>query len=74
MTRLENAVHKKPSLGLALVPVILTLIVLGVHLFYFGDFTPHIPLAIGLVITSLVGIKLGFSWKDESQALSSFEK
>ena len=55
---------KKPGLGLALTPVVLTLLVLGIQLFYFGDFTPHIPLAIGLAITGLVGIKLGFKWKN----------
>ncbi|MEX2321077.1 MAG: Na+/H+ antiporter NhaC, partial [Saccharospirillum sp.] len=55
---------KKPGLALALTPVILTLIVLGIQLFYFGDFTPHIPLAIGLAITGLVGIKLGYKWKN----------
>ena len=54
---------KKPGLGLALTPVVLTLVVLGIQLFYFGDFTPHIPLAIGLAITGLVGIKLGYKWK-----------
>lgn len=53
-----------PSLGLALIPVVLTLALLGVQIFYFGDFTPHIPLAIGLAITALVGIKLGLKWKD----------
>jgi len=53
-----------PSLPLALTPVVLTLIVLGVQLFYFDDFTPHIPLAIGLAITGLVGIKLGFNWRN----------
>src|SRR6056297_3609908 len=51
-----------PGLGLALVPVLLTLVVLGVQLFYFGDFTPHIPLAIGLCITGLVGLRLGHQW------------
>src|SRR3546814_16887774 len=51
-----------PSLSLALMPVVLTLVVLGVQLFYFEDFTPHVPLAIGLAITGLVGIKLGFNW------------
>ncbi|MDX1354069.1 MAG: Na+/H+ antiporter NhaC, partial [Halomonas venusta] len=56
-------VRQKPSLGLALVPVVLTLVAIGVQIFYFGDFTPHIPLAIGLAITSLVGVKLGFRWK-----------
>ena len=40
----DNGVISKPGLGLALVPIILTLMVLGIQLFYFGDFTPHIPL------------------------------
>ncbi len=53
---------RMPSLGLALVPVLLTLIVLALQLFYFDDFTPHIPLAIGLAITGLVGLKLGHRW------------
>ncbi len=53
---------RKPSFGLALVPVLLTLLVLGVQLFYFGDFTPHIPLAIGLAITGVVGLYLGHDW------------
>lgn len=53
---------RKPSFGLALVPVVLILLVLGIQLFYFGDFTPHIPLAIGLAITALVGTYLGHDW------------
>jgi len=36
--------------------------VLGIQLFYFGDFTPHIPLAFGIAITGLVGLKLGHKW------------
>ena len=58
----EYPTPRKPSFGLALVPVVLTLAVLGVQLFYFGDFTPHIPLAIGLAITALVGTYLGHNW------------
>jgi NhaC family Na+:H+ antiporter len=53
-----------PALPLALTPIVLTLLVLGIQLFYFGDFTPHIPLAIGLAITALVGIRLGLKWRD----------
>lgn len=53
---------RAPSLGLALIPVVLTLVVLGLQLFYFDDFTPHIPLSIGLAITSIVGIYLGHKW------------
>ncbi|MFT6195439.1 MAG: NhaC family Na+:H+ antiporter [Cognaticolwellia sp.] len=42
----------------------LTLFILGTQIFYFGIFEPHIPLAIGLAVTSIVGIKLGLKWKD----------
>lgn len=60
---------EKPSLKLALIPVVLTLIILGIQLFYFGDFTPHIPLAIGLAITALVGVKLGSTWKNIEEGI-----
>ncbi|QCP85246.1 Na+/H+ antiporter NhaC [Cereibacter sphaeroides] len=53
-----------PSLPLALVPVVLTLALLALQLFYFGDFTPHIPLVIGLAITGLVGVLRGQKWLD----------
>ncbi|MCK2185161.1 Na+/H+ antiporter NhaC [Halomonas getboli] len=62
-TTTSTARSSEPSLPLAVLPVLLTLAALGVQIFHFGDFTPHIPLAIGLAITSLVGIKQGFSWK-----------
>jgi NhaC family Na+:H+ antiporter len=61
---MTSSTRELPSLPLALTPVVLTLVVLGVQLFYFEDFTPHIPLAIGLAITALVGIKLGFNWRN----------
>lgn len=54
----------RPSLTLAIVPLVLTLIVLGVQIFYFDDFTPHIPLAIGLGITACIGRMQGYRWKD----------
>ncbi|MEX0317418.1 MAG: Na+/H+ antiporter NhaC [Ruegeria sp.] len=54
----------KPSLRIALLPIVLTLLVLGIQLFYFGDFTPHIPLAIGIAITGLVGLRLGHRWNN----------
>lgn len=54
--------YRKPSLGLALVPIIVTLGVLALQLFYFGNFVPHIPLAIGIAITGVVGLSLGHEW------------
>nr|WP_249218939.1 Na+/H+ antiporter NhaC [Loktanella sp. SALINAS62] len=53
-----------PSLWLALLPVVLTLGLLALQLFYYGDFTPHIPLIIGLAITALLGRMRGQVWPD----------
>lgn len=53
-----------PSLPLALLPIILTLGLLALQLFYYGDFTPHIPLILGLAITGLLGILRGQTWND----------
>lgn len=53
-----------PSLGVALIPIILTIGLLGIQIFYYDDFTPHIALAIGFAITALVGWFQGFRWKD----------
>jgi len=61
---MKRTKHPNPSLLIALTPVVLTLIILGTQIFHFGVFEPHIPLAIGLAITSVVGIKLGLKWKD----------
>lgn len=66
---MKVVVHPQPPLLLALIPVVLTLLILGTQIFYFGVFEPHIPLAIGLAITSLVGIKLGLSWKDIEEGI-----
>ena len=53
-----------PPLSLALIPIILTIGLLGLQIFYYDDFTPHIPLAIGFAITALVGWTQGYRWKD----------
>ena len=55
---------KRPTLGLALLPIVLTLGVLGIQLFYFKDFTPHVPLAFGLAITAALGWMQGHRWHD----------
>ena len=53
-----------PALWVALVPVLLTLGILALQIFYFEDFTPHIPLACGIAITGIVGLTLGRTWRD----------
>lgn len=54
----------KPSFWLACLPIALTFAVLGVQLFYFKNFTPHIPLAIGVAVTALIGWLRGYRWHD----------
>ncbi|MBY4675886.1 Na+/H+ antiporter NhaC [Marinobacterium sp. CAU 1594] len=53
-----------PSLAVALIPIVLTIGLLGIQIFYYDDFTPHIALAIGFAITALVGWAQGYRWKD----------
>ncbi len=53
-----------PPLWLALLPIVLTLGLLALQLFYYGDFTPHIPLILGLAITGLLGVLRGKGWMD----------
>lgn len=53
-----------PSLAVALIPIVLTIALLAVQIFYYDDFTPHIALAIGFGITALVGWAQGYRWKD----------
>ena len=58
-----------PPLWLALVPIIVTLGLLALQLFYYGDFTPHIPLALGLAFTSLIGVLRGQKWMDVREGI-----
>jgi Na+/H+ antiporter NhaC len=52
-----------PSLWVALIPIVLTIGLLGLQIFYYDDFTPHIALAVGFAITGLVGWSQGWRWK-----------
>ncbi|RJE79360.1 Na+/H+ antiporter NhaC [Paracoccus sp. JM45] len=64
MTDTTDSRQQLPPLGLALLPIVLTLGLLGIQLFYYGDFTPHIPLILGLAITGLLGVMRGQRWMD----------
>ena len=69
-TRSGTSTHSaKPTLVLALLPILLTLSVLGLQLFYYNDFTPHVPLAIGLAITALLGWMQGFRWHEMEEGI-----
>ncbi|MFP2768101.1 Na+/H+ antiporter NhaC [Oceanisphaera sp. KMM 10153] len=53
-----------PSLPIACVPMLATIGLIALQIFYYNDFTPHIALAIGFAITALVGWAQGYRWKD----------
>ena len=42
---------------------------LALQLLYFDDFTPHIPLALGIAIGAVVGVYLGHNWRSLEQGL-----
>lgn len=54
----------KPSLMMALLPIVLTLSILAIQLFVFDDFTPHIPLVIGIGLTAFLAWMRGYRWHD----------
>ncbi|MCR9610497.1 Na+/H+ antiporter NhaC [Vibrio alginolyticus] len=64
MTKKNSDYTAPPPLGLAVVPIILTIGWLATQIFYYDDFTPHIALAIGFAITALVGWYQGLRWQD----------
>lgn len=68
MTQIDTDNRRGPStlppLALALLPVVVTLALLALQLFYYDDFTPHVPLLLGLAFTSLVGVLRGQRWMD----------
>jgi NhaC family Na+:H+ antiporter len=61
----QQAPHiEMPNLWVALIPIVLTIGLLGLQIFYYDDFTPHIALAVGFAVTGLVGWVQGWRWKD----------
>jgi NhaC family Na+:H+ antiporter len=69
-----NANHKQngrlPSVAAASLPIVLTLAVLSYHIFV-NQGAPHIPLVIGIFITSLVGLAHGITWSEIQEGITS---
>lgn len=60
----------KPSLIMAIAPIVLTLVLLCIQLFIFkGD--PHIPLFLGIVITALFAKARGYTWTFMEKAMTN---
>ena len=66
MDTTDKAVREieKPSLLLAVIPLLATIALVALQVFYYGDVSPHIPLAIGVLITAAFGWYRGYRWKD----------
>ena len=60
---MTNSTPKIPSLKLSLIPVIFLIVSLFAGIFLLGA-SPHIPLILSCCVAALVGVKLGFSWKE----------
>lgn len=49
---------------MALVPLIVTMALVALQVFYYGDPSPHVPLAIGAVLTACLGYVRGYRWQN----------
>ena len=54
----------KPTFLFAVLPLVLTIALVALQVFYYGDVSPHVPLAVGVVITAAFGWWRGYRWKD----------
>lgn len=59
----------KPTLAMALMPIVITMALMMLQLFVYDDFTPHIPLAIGICVTGIFGKIWGFKWAEMEKGL-----
>lgn len=65
---MSNNTIKEPTLLQALIPVILLILFLGLAILKF-DARPHIALIGGTVAASLVGLMLGYTWKEVEKGI-----
>lgn len=65
----ERFVIEKPSVLLALLPIAVTLVILMVQIFVYEG-APHIPLALGILITAVLSLMRGYSWTFMQEAMT----
>ncbi|MGP0174439.1 Na+/H+ antiporter NhaC [Pseudomonas sp. NCHU5208] len=58
----HKATREAPSFAVAVAPLVITAILLMVQFFIFGDFTPHVPLAFGVLVCGLFAVGRGTPW------------
>ena len=59
---------KKPSLPVALIPVIFLAVILLINIFVWGG-DAHIPLILATIVAVAVGIRLGYTWEELEKAM-----
>jgi len=59
----------KPTLFFAILPIAVTMILMVIQLIVFDDFTPHIPLALGIAFTGVMAFSWGYTWKQMEEGL-----
>lgn len=62
MTQATKSEVPAPALIVAILPLAITLALVATQLFVFDDVSPHIPLALGIVVTAAFGLMRGYSW------------
>lgn len=65
----NEAPVRAPSFLLAVAPLLITTVLLMVQFFVFQDFTPHVPLALGIVICGLFAMARGIRWSVIEEAM-----
>lgn len=65
-----RAATRSPKLWHALLPVLVMIFFLGYNIFKY-DGSPHLPLVAGSIVAALMGLYLGYSWKDIEKGIVS---
>jgi len=58
----KDVTREAPSFAVAVAPLVITAILLMVQFFIFEDFTPHVPLALGVLVCGLFAVSRGTPW------------
>src|SRR6056297_1136849 len=65
----ENFDEPKPSLPMAVLPIVLTLLLMAIQLIFFEAFIPHIPLSLGIAMTAVLARLQGHRWESMEKGL-----
>lgn len=60
---------EKPSLLMALALLVITIGLVALQVFHYGDPSPHVLLLVGVLITSGFGWWRGYRWKDMQEGM-----